>query len=67
MGTGDTLLGGGGGGGRGGYPAMDWHPVQGRVAILLGILHAKETVWAVCLVYLYIFINTPQWFISNRP
>ena len=24
-------------------PAMDQHPVQGRVAILLGILHVKET------------------------
>ena len=24
-------------------PAMDWCPVQGGVAILLGILHAKET------------------------
>ena len=48
MGTGDTLLGGGRGGGRGGYPAMDQHPVQGRVAILLGMRHAKETVWAFC-------------------
>ena len=48
MGTGDILL--------GGNPAMDRHPVQGRVAILLGMLHAKETgmssgrlgVWLVC-------------------
>ena len=24
-------------------PAMDWHPVQGGVAILLGILHATKT------------------------
>ena len=35
MGTGDILL--------GGNPVMHKHPVQGRVAILLGMLHAKET------------------------
>ena len=35
MGTGDILL--------GGNPAMDQHPVQGGVAILLGLLHATET------------------------
>ena len=35
MGTGDILL--------GGNPAMDQHPVQGGVAILLGMLHATET------------------------
>ena len=35
MGTGDILL--------GGNPAMDKHPVQGGVAILLGMLNAKET------------------------
>ena len=35
MGTGDILL--------EGKPAMDYHPVQGGVAILLGMLHAKET------------------------
>ena len=35
MGTGDILL--------GGNPAMHKHPIQGRVAILLGMLHAKET------------------------
>ena len=40
MGTGDMLL--------AGNPAMDQHPVKGEwggsgVAILLGMLHAKET------------------------
>ena len=35
MGTGDILL--------GGNSAMDYHPVQGRVVILLGMVHAKET------------------------
>ena len=35
MGTGDMLL--------GVNSAMDQHPVQGGVAILLGMLHAKET------------------------
>ena len=35
MSTGDILL--------GGNPAMDQHPVKGGVAILLGMLHAKET------------------------
>ena len=48
MGTGDMLL--------WGNPAMDWHPVQGGVAILLGMLHDKETwissgrlaLWLVC-------------------
>ena len=37
-------------------PAMDWHPVQGGVAILLGMLHATKTgissvsvgLWLVC-------------------
>ena len=38
MGTSDILPGGGGG-----NPAMEWYPVQGGVAILLGMLHAKET------------------------
>ena len=28
---------------RGGKPAIDWHPVQGGVAILIGMFHAKET------------------------
>ena len=27
----------------GGNPAKDLHPIQGEVAILLGMLHAKET------------------------
>ena len=46
MGTGNILRGGegargrGGGGGRGSVPAMDQHPVQGEVTILLGMLHA---------------------------
>ena len=35
MGISDTLL--------GGKPAIDWHPVQGGVAILIGMCHAKET------------------------
>ena len=35
MGTGDLLL--------GGNPVMDWHPIQRVVAILLRMLHAKET------------------------
>ena len=35
MGSGDILL--------GGNPAMDQYPVQGGVAILLGLLHATET------------------------
>ena len=35
MGISDTLL--------GGKPAIDWHPVQGGVAILTGMFHAKET------------------------
>ena len=34
MGISDTLL--------GGKPAIDWHPVQGGVAILIGMFHAKE-------------------------
>ena len=48
MGTGDILL--------GGNPAMDYYPVQGGVAILLGMLRATETsissgrvgLWLVC-------------------
>ena len=48
MGTSDILL--------EGKPAMDYHPVQGGVAIFLGMLHAKETgigsdllgLWLVC-------------------
>ena len=35
MGTGDVVL--------RGDPAMDQHPIQGRVAIFLGMLHANET------------------------
>ena len=37
MGTSDILL------EVKGNPEMDWHPVQGGVAILLGMLHGKET------------------------
>ena len=48
MGTGNILL--------GSNPAIDYHPVQGGVAILPGMLHAKETgissgrlgLWLVC-------------------
>ena len=44
------------GGGGGCNPAMDWYPIQGGVAILLGMLHAKETriscghlgLWLIC-------------------
>ena len=35
MGTGDILL--------GGNPTMDWHSLQGGVAILLSLLRATET------------------------
>ena len=35
MDTGDMVL--------RGNPTMDYHPVQGGVAILLGLLHATET------------------------
>lgn len=35
MGIGDVLL--------GGNPVMDQHPTQGRIAILLCMLHATET------------------------
>ena len=60
MGTGDILL--------GRNPAMDRHPVQGRVAILLGMLHAKETrtnssrlgLWLVCaFTFLHANLNLP--------
>ena len=30
-------------GGGGGEAAIDWHPAQGGVAILIGMFHAKET------------------------
>ena len=56
MDTGDILLGGG-------NPAMDKHPVQGEVAILLGILHATETgissgrFGPLARVHLYLFFN----------
>ena len=63
MGTCDILV--------GSNPAMDTHPVQGRgrggggVAILLGMLHAKETgisfnclgLWLVCAFILTYFIS----------
>lgn len=42
MGNGNILLGGGGGKG-GGNPAMDWHPIQEGVTILLIMLQATET------------------------
>ena len=56
MGTGDITL--------RGNPAMDWHPIQGRVAIFLGMLHAKETgissghfgLWLVCAFAIYLLI-----------
>ena len=38
MGTGVILL---AGGGKGSNPEIDQHPVQRRVAILLGMLHAN--------------------------
>ena len=44
---GDILLGAGGG-----NPAKDRHAVKGRVPILLGLLHAKETgISSSCLEY----------------
>ena len=46
---GDILLGAGGGGGN---PAKDRPAVKGRVPILLGLLHAKETgISSSCLGY----------------
>ena len=60
MGTDDILL--------GRNPAMDRHPVQGGVAILLGMLHAKETrtnssrlgLWLVCaFTFLHANLNLP--------
>ena len=47
-----------------GNPVMDWHPVQGGVAIFLGMLHAKETwissghfgLWLVCAFAIYLLI-----------
>ena len=57
MGTGDILL--------GGNPVMDYHPVQGRVAILLGMLYAKETwirsgrlgLWLLCALTFFYFLR----------
>ena len=45
MGTGDILLEGGGGGvgGESSNPVLDLHPVKEGVAILFGMLHAKDT------------------------
>ena len=41
-----------GGRGGGGNPAKDRHAVKGRVPILLGLLHAKETgISSSCLEY----------------
>ena len=56
MGTGDIPL--------GGNPAMDKHPVQGEVAILLSMLHAKETGmsaggWGLWLMCAFKFFNLP--------
>ena len=58
MGTGDMLL------GVTLRPAMDWHPVQGGVAVLLGMHHAKETemssghlgLWLVCLFSFFFYL-----------
>ena len=55
MGTGDLLL--------GGNPVMEQHPIQGEVAILLGMLHAKEIgtsshrfgLQLMCIFALYLF------------
>ena len=65
MGTCDILV--------GSNPAMDTHPVQGRVAILLGMLHAKETgisfnclgLWLVCAFILTYFISWCMLLIST--
>ena len=62
MGTIDILL--------GGNPVMDWHPVQGGVVILLGLLRAKEIglspgrlgLWLVCactFLCIYLVKHTP--------
>ena len=58
MGIGDILL--------GGNPAMDYHPVQGGVGILLGMLHVKETgissgrlgLWLVCALTIFFTLIT---------
>ena len=56
MGTGNILL--------GGNPAIDKRPVQGGVAILLGMPHAKETGmsaggWGLWLMCAFAFFNLP--------
>ena len=65
MGTGDTL--------QGSNPAMDWHPVQGGVAILLGMPYTKETgisagrssLWLVCAFTLPYHEQRRWFFIKN--
>ena len=66
MGTGDILL--------GGNPVMDYHPVQGRVAILLGMLYAKETwirsgrlgLWLLCALTFFISYETSRGSTSKK-
>ena len=65
VGTGDTL--------QGSNPAMDWHPVQGGVAILLGMPYTKETgisagrssLWLVCAFTLPYHEQRRWFFIKN--
>ena len=62
IGTGDIAL--------RGNPAMDWHPVQGGVAIFLGMLHDKETgissghfgLWLVCTFAIYLVLRVLELF-----
>ena len=65
MGTGDIL--------QGDNPAMDYHPVQGGVAILPGMPYAKETgisagrssLWLVCAFTLPDHEQRTLFFIKN--
>ena len=56
MGTRNILL--------GGNPMMDYHPIQGRVAILLGMLHAKETGISMQLLGLFARVRPHLYLIS---
>ena len=56
----------------GGDPAVVYHPVQGGVAILLGLPHVKETgissghlsLWLVCAFTWYLQLNGMGWYLS---
>ena len=55
---------------EGGNPAMDWHLVQGGVAIFLGMLHDKEMrissghfgLWLVCAFAIYLVLRVLELF-----